>query len=345
MSKRLFYTLWTMLVLVFGSWHTLHAQDIHFSQFTYAPLNLNPALTGIFDGDMRFMGNYRNQWKNVPVDYLNFSGAYDMNFYNKNLERSLFAGGLVFNYDRAGDSHLSTTNLGLSGSYTHQLGEKHFATVGGQLGVHQRAFDLTNLRFDDQFNNESYDPQRPTQEMIINTSTAFMDLSAGLNWHFRTSKRTYFDIGGAAYHLNTPNKSFGNSLVEEELPVRYTLYGMGTFQLVDELDLFVNAAAQWQNPHHETTLGAGINIHLNTRPDHELFVSVGGGIRLNDMESDAIIPFFGLQYRMWHFGLSYDINVSEFNVATDRRGGPEFSVNYIITKVKPLKSKICPIYL
>ncbi|MFK7937030.1 MAG: PorP/SprF family type IX secretion system membrane protein [Saprospiraceae bacterium] len=343
MNKRLFHFFWAILVLMTASWQG-QAQDIHFTQFAYSPLNLNPALTGIFNGDMRFMGNYRNQWENVPVDYLNFSGAYDMNFYNQKLERSLFAGGLLFNYDRAGDSRLSTTNLGLSGSYTHQLAEKHFATLGVQLAGNQRAFQLTDLRFDDQFNGESYDPSRPTQESFQNTSKFFGDVSAGLNWHFRTSKRTNVDIGGAAYHLNTPKKSF-NDDPDVQLPARYTLYGMGTFKIVDALDIFINAASQWQNPHQETTLGVGTNIHLNTGLDRELFVSLGGYLRLNNVERDAIIPYFGLQYRMWHFGLSYDINLSEFNVATDRRGGPEISLNYIITKVKPLKAKICPIYL
>lgn len=343
MNKRLFYFCWAMIVLTATTWRS-QAQDIHFTQFAYSPLNLNPALTGIFNGDMRFGANYRNQWQNVPVDYLNFSGAYDMNFYNKKLERSRFAGGLLFNYDRAGDSRLSTTNLGLSGSYTHQLARRHFATLGVQLAGNQRGFRLDDLYFDDQFNGESFDPNLQTEESFVNTSTFFGDISAGLNWHFRTSKRTNIDVGGAAYHLNTPKKSFNNE-PDVQLPIRYTLYGMGTFKLVDALDIFVNAASQWQKPHQETTLGLGANIHLNTRLDHELFVALGGYLRLNDLESDAIIPYFGLQYRMWHFGLSYDVNISQFNVATDRRGGPEISLNYIITKVKPLRMKICPIYL
>lgn len=343
MSKRLFYSLWAISALFFASLQ-VQAQDIHFTQFSYSPLNLNPALTGIFNGDMRFMANYRNQWQNVPVDYLNFSGAYDMNFYNKKLERSLFAGGLLFNHDQAGDSKLSTTNLGLSGSYTHQLAEKHFATLGVQVAGNQRAFKLEDLRFDDQFNGESYDPGRPTQETFTNTSKFFGDVSAGLNWHFRTSKRTNVDVGGAAYHLNTPKKSFYDE-DEVQLPIRYTLYGMGTFKIAEKFDIFLNAAGQWQNPHQETTLGLGGNIYLNNGLDRELFIALGGYVRLNDIEADAIIPYFGLQYRMWHFGLSYDINLSEFNIATDRRGGPEISLNYIITKVKPLKTKICPIYL
>jgi len=44
---------------------TLTAQDIHFSQFYSSPLNLNPALTGVMNCNVRLSGNYRNQWASV----------------------------------------------------------------------------------------------------------------------------------------------------------------------------------------------------------------------------------------------------------------------------------------
>ena len=39
----------------------INAQDIHFSQFYMAPLNLNPALTGVMNCQQRLAGNYRNR--------------------------------------------------------------------------------------------------------------------------------------------------------------------------------------------------------------------------------------------------------------------------------------------
>ena len=38
------------------------AQDIHFSQWMFSPLNLNPGETGAYEGDYRVVGNYRSQW-------------------------------------------------------------------------------------------------------------------------------------------------------------------------------------------------------------------------------------------------------------------------------------------
>ena len=43
------------------------AQDIHLSQYNASPLNLNPSLTGLFDGDFRFVGNQKTQWTSVSV--------------------------------------------------------------------------------------------------------------------------------------------------------------------------------------------------------------------------------------------------------------------------------------
>jgi hypothetical protein len=43
-------------------------------------------------------------------------------------------------------------------------------------------------------------------------------------------------------------------------------------------------------------------------------------------------------------GFSWDVNVSGFSAATNRNGGPEFTVRYIIHKVYPLKAfKACPL--
>jgi len=51
------------------SFCTDYAQDINFSQFQEIPILRNPALTGVFNGDIRFVAGYRNQWLTVPVNF------------------------------------------------------------------------------------------------------------------------------------------------------------------------------------------------------------------------------------------------------------------------------------
>ena len=61
-----------MMLLVLGV-YIGYAQDPHYSNWQMSPLNQNPANTGMFEGDARFILNYRNQWQSVKVPYNTFS--------------------------------------------------------------------------------------------------------------------------------------------------------------------------------------------------------------------------------------------------------------------------------
>jgi type IX secretion system PorP/SprF family membrane protein len=332
----------------------LFAQDIHFSQFYNAPMNLNPALTGVFGGDVRFMGNYRSQWRSVPVDYLTFTAAVDMNFIRKTYKKGFFAGGAAFNYDQAGASKLNLTSLGLSGSYVRQLSDRSFVSVGAQLAAGQRAFKIGDLRFDNQYDDTrgGYDPTLPTGEDYLNDNNLFFDLSAGVNFRLqslknselvdRLDKRNRLDVGIGLFHLNRPNQSFYDEQ-EKSLPMRLSPYMLGTLMLGKSFDLVGSATTQFQSPYREFLVGLGGKLHIDRKLGNQIAVQLGVGYRFNEV-GDAVIPGIEISYNGWQAGFTYDINVSNFNVATNRRGGPEFSIRYIIRKVRPLPDfKICPL--
>ena len=82
------------------------AQDIHFTQFDAAPLVINPAFTGMFDGQVRATAIYRNQWASVTVPYVTYGAAVDLPIYtDKNGD--YLAAGLQLYKDQAGDGNLS----------------------------------------------------------------------------------------------------------------------------------------------------------------------------------------------------------------------------------------------
>ncbi len=99
MKKTLLYArIFVTLAFALLTLAILPAQDIHFSQFGNAPINLSPGLNGVFGGDLRFVGNYRNQWRSVPVPYLTFSGTLDNKFYfQKGRYDRYFSGGVLIN--------------------------------------------------------------------------------------------------------------------------------------------------------------------------------------------------------------------------------------------------------
>ncbi len=341
----MYQSLLTALLFVATLCTTTYAQDIHFSQIGRSPLNLNPGLTGIFEGDVRFIGNYRSQWNAIPVNYQTFSGAVDMSFYNKNYDKRFFSAGLLFNHDVAGISRLSLASIGLSGSYTQRMANAHFLTLGLGGTITQRAFDRSDLQFDSQYNYETrqHDSKLDNLENFNGTTKLLADVSAGLNWHYRVprrDRRTNFDAGFGILHFNQPNKSFIDTDYEK-LPMRWNLYMFSEFQLGgSRLDLLLSGIYQLQGPHTELELGAGLQVHIDTDPGEEVALNFGVSWR----NEDAITPFVGLKYQAWDARVSYDVNTG-FTQATERRGGVEVSVLYTLATVKPMVTKICPVYL
>jgi len=61
----------------------VEAQDPHFSQFNAAPLQLNPAMAGVYEGQFRVGINYRDQWGSVlgPVPYQTSNVSFDFRVY------------------------------------------------------------------------------------------------------------------------------------------------------------------------------------------------------------------------------------------------------------------------
>ena len=342
------------------------AQDIHFSQFYNSPLNINPALTGIYQGDVRFIANYRSQWVKVPVSYQTLSASADMKFLSKNFKKSFFAGGLLINYDQAGKSKLTAVNIGLTGSYTRQLSSKWYMTAGTQLSINQRYFAIDDLLFDRQWNGDVVDPTLPTGENFSSTTNLFFDFSAGLNFRWQEStnaelvnrleRRSKIDFGIALYHINQPDQSFYEE-EEADLFVRISPYVFSKWQIAKEFDLIADATVQVQGTYSQFLGVLGLRYHSNRSLGKQTAVQLNAGYRRNwdlwdlaftdsDNFDGSWVFGFELYRNEIHLGFSYDWNSTNFDIVNSSRneGGWEISLRYIITKVKPLPIfKICPL--
>jgi hypothetical protein len=90
---------------------------------------------------------------------------------------------------------------------------------------------------------------------------------------------------------------------------------------------------------HNTMVGAAYSLNVNNSEDNPTNVYLGAWYRL----SDAVIPYVGLEYNEFHFGVSYDVNVSPLKTASNSRGGVELSVIYIRKYTDPNMKKLnCP---
>ncbi|MTB51900.1 type IX secretion system membrane protein PorP/SprF [Lewinella sp. W8] len=333
----------------------LSGQDFHYSQFYNNPLHLNPALTGIFGGDVRMMGNYKSQWADVPVDYKTVTLAYDRKFLNVTKDNGFFSAGGAFNYDRAGDSRFTWANLDLNGSYTRILSSQIAVSVGAKAALIQRSFADDNLRFDAQFDPDAgiFDPTRSNLEDLGNDSNLFPDFSVGINLRlqakqtsdivYKNDRRTRLDLGVALHHIFAPDQAFFD-LESVPLERRLSPYAIGVLQVLPRVDVVGAITYQNQGAFYDEFVGTlGGRVWIKNSVAKQVSLMAGMGLR-RDSNQDAYWPTFEISYNNWKVGLNYDFNTSEFDIATENRGGMELSVQYIIRKVKPLPEfKICPL--
>jgi type IX secretion system PorP/SprF family membrane protein len=316
------------------------AQDIHLSQYHFDRLQINPALTGIFNGDKQVSMLYKSQWANVPVEYSTFSGSFDMKLRKTQSPKGFFSIGALFNYDQAGESDLSLGSISLNGSYTRALTKSFFASIGGAVGGGQRKFTQKNLTWDTQWNGDHYDPTLPSLENFDATNFLYLDLSGGINLRLQAKDRTKIDVGFGAFHLNEPGFSFYNN-DPITLPVRTAISALGILKIGNRLDLYGNGLLQNQGPYKETLAGGGVILHISNHRAREVELHLGLATRFED----ALIPMAALSYDGWKGGFSYDITTSPFQTANAQKGGPEFFLTYTYKKLWPLKqTKVCSIF-
>ncbi len=329
-----------VILLIFLIKFEAKSQDIHYSQFYNSPLNINPALTGIFNGDMRVIGSIRDQWRSVRVPYTTFSGSYDMKYLPKKSEKYFYGLGGILNYDQSGDSKLNITDLNLSGSYNYLLNKNNVLSGGLMLGIASEGFNETDLTWSNQWNGTAFDPALGAGENFDNNRFTYLETGLGVNYRYQSdSSRTYANLGIGLFHLTRPAADFLD-IGNPRLPMRTALSGQLNYQLTSAFDLQGHAMAQFQGPYMEIVFGGLAKLYVNQSKGKLFRIDLGASYRT----SGYIAPTIAFQYRQLYVGASYDVNLGEFRDDFNGRGGPEVHVRYIITKVKALNQKPCPIY-
>ena len=329
----------TFLIIFLFSF-SLQGQDLHYSQFYNSPLNLNPANTGIFNGDERFMASYKDQWRSIPVPWTTFSGQYDRKFYLGKSDDSFVSGGVLFNYDKQGLSRLNLTNINFLGSYTKILNKRNLITAGIGLGYATRGLSLTTLSWDRQWDGDAFDPSLPSGENEDMDRISFFENSFGLNYRYQITSRTNFDFGIGFYHLIEPKVAFFTAS-DVKLPRRTNLNFRGTYQINNDFDIQGHALAQFQGDYREFLFGVLGKMYIQKQRGKEVNLHLGLGYRT----SGTIIPTIALEFSRYYASFSYDVESILHDDRNVNTGGPELHFRYIITHVKPLKQfKICPIF-
>ncbi len=315
------------------------AQDLHFSQFYLNPTHLTPAATGVFQGKVRVAGLYRSQWQTVPVSYETYSISADWKAVER--EKSKISVGLLLQNDQAGDGNLSWAQGGLNLSAAHTLGKSSTISIGFGLAAIQRKVDISHLKFKNQWASDFFDPNLPSKEPFNRASGVAPSLSAGFLWHYQpATSRNRATLGIGAFHLNKPVVSLGD-IDNAKLPIRVPIFAEGVYQIREQADIVIFAAAQSLKSAKEMLVGAGMRQILTTGLANVTAVRATLATRFGD----AIIPALQLERNNWLVGISYDWNTSAFNEATDGRGGIEIAIIWRVVPVPVTKVvKCCPVF-
>jgi type IX secretion system PorP/SprF family membrane protein len=307
--------------------HPATSQDIHFSQFFEAPLLRNPALAGLFSGDVRIQAVYRTQWQSVTVPYQTSSlnGEYKLPVGKG--EDFLTIGGQVL-FDKAGTVAMTSTHILPAANYHKALSKERnmYLSLGFMGGYVQRRFDRSKVTTNNQFDGNNYNEGLSDGENFSNTSYSYFDGSVGMSFNSQIGDNADNNVfvGVAYHHFNKPsNVSFYGDKNVSLMP-KWVYSGGVRLNASEYSYLTIHADYVQQGPHSQTIGGLLYTYKLDDSEDPKYLINVGGFLRMKD----AFIPVAKIEMRPLAISLSYDANISPLSAATRGRGGFEMALSY-----------------
>ena len=310
-----------------------HSQDKHFTNFRMAPLAVNPALTGAFEGTYRLTGVYRAQWTSVT----SFGNGYSTPHISIDIpilggilmENDWIGVGLSVLSDNAGFANYRSGFAGTSATYHIGMDDEYSRvfSVGFQYGRENRRFSGSEIRTPSVLFGD------PSERLILDNegnTQAVSNGSIGIGVTYKATINDQGDLwrGGIAMKgIGSSNGSFisVDSLAQDRTNLtKPTLIGFGEASMVMTDKMRLNPALIFQTNSGFLTLEAQATADYLLNAEKRQIVTAGLGYRVGD----SINLLAGMQIKDIKVGLAYDITVSEFSPAT-RNGAFEISVGYI----------------
>ncbi len=299
------------------------AQDVHFSQFLANSFVLNPAMVGLQKNDYKATLHRKSQWASVSVPFTTFSLALE----RKDILPS-HSIGLQFLNDIAGDSRFKTSGLNFTYVKSVATSKENTFRFGAEFGLFQRSIVVDDLVF--------YNP-----ENLSNFNFIFPDISVGFANQNYLNEDLLLETGIAFFHINKPKQSFTDDAavrLHQKINFHTALNYVYTYNLSIQPKLVFSN----QDTDKEFLLGCGVNYLFEGEKD--ILLKSGIANRLND----AVILYFGAEIDGLSCVVSYDVNTSSLNNASNNKGGFEFALVYqwkSKKKIKIVEQDICPKYL
>lgn len=328
--KKLYFSLSIMFI---GT--ALLAQDIHYTQFFNSPLTLNPALTGLVNGQYRIGLMYRNQWFSAVNNgffnspYQTPSISFDMPIELKN--RDVVGIGALILYDEAGSGSISTFTAQISGSYIKHLGAegKHQISVGFQVGFTQTKVNSSDIRFASQYQENQFNPNISSGVGLV-PGVYYANLNAGLLYYGQLSDLLGLYAGGCIFNTTVPKIDLAANQAGQNLQLRGNLTAGLNLTFKRRYHLLPSVLWMRQSVENQLNTGLGFGYDINMRAN----ITLGIYNRVNDLldhyhQADAAIGYAAFQYKGFKLGVSYDFTIAKLATGNPGTGGIEISLMYV----------------
>ncbi|GAB4146923.1 MAG: hypothetical protein Fur0041_21100 [Bacteroidia bacterium] len=310
----------------------LQAQDFHLSQYDASHLYINPAATGMYNGqknDYRIFSDYRSQWRALGIKpYTTAYISYDMPI--QKYEGKVGAGGYMLSNSSV-QGQFRTIQAAGSVAYNVISGSPdHYLTTGLQMGLLYRSIDYNSYTFDVQYNSATgdFDQSASNQENFSQNSFVRFDAALGVWYKYISQSSKYHPFAGfSVYHLTKPNESFTGT--KSRMPMRF-VFNTGCDIKIND-DFSVTPKFLYMNQAKAYEINAGVLLFYKIK-NSSLDVMAGADYR----HKDAIVLHIGFRQEQSMFRFSYDINNSGLNAYTGGKGAWEFSLLLYGKKDQPL---------
>ena len=341
------------ILFIISAWlllfsNRVQAQDVHFSQNYATPLFINPALTGIMNGDYRVSAVYRNQWASISRDapFRTVFASADMAFTGFSEHHRLSVGLMLYN-DKAGELDFSTNYADISLAYNLAFTQNTYISLGMQGGLTHRGVDLSKAQFGNQYDG-GFDPTLSSGEEFIKDNSWQANVGGGILVYHAPGPRTNVYAGMGMYHLTTSDLSFTGVEVDR-LRSRISVQAGGSVAIGSRFDVLPSLYFIKQGPHYQINGGGFARYIFSTdrRSGLDKAFNVGPWIRLvngieKSLSPDALIIAAKLDYNQVSVGVSYDWTLSGLKAANDANGGIEIAVVYTGRRNNSAGDLSCP---
>lgn len=334
MIKRGF---WGLFLLI--GW-ALQGQDYRYNFANSSSSQLNPALIGAFDGQIRVGVQYRNLFASLLQKEAFKGYAVAAEYKIPDQRGNFFSWNISAHQNNHPNSSFQKSEALVGMAYHKKMASSnrnnvHYLTAGFQAGIGQHRLNTSQLWFSNQWDleKEMIDLEVQSGENWgTKTSSLFPDFHAGVLWSGTFNEDFSAYLGGSVFHIAKPNVSLFDDN-PYSLNRRWVIHGGINYYLNKNIGLLPNFI--WMSQSYGNSLTIGNYLAFRGNGYDEVGFRLGGFLHQSNywtgqLRPESLAIAVMIQRDPVQFGVNYDFTISELSAVNQGRGAVEFQILFIL---------------